>query len=238
MNYIDLDGKRDFPFTTNVLKFMQDATAIIEKIAALGGTDYILTGCVNVGGDVISDGFVVLNGKVMPFVGGTEQNYIKVVTTTTTITVAEGSRDEISYHATFGASATDQYLWSEVSANRFDALTEVSDRLTALEASYNARLLEKVVNIGVWNMDVDSVKEVDLGLADYTKIRSISVMIFNDAGTVIKELTNALGTLPAGYWSYSSVTGFSLLRTLDGFFDNADYSTALNRGYIFVRYLA
>jgi hypothetical protein len=136
MNTIDLDGKRDFPFTTNVLKFMQDATAILEKMAAFGGDNFILSGCDVNGANSRSSGFLVLNGLVMPFLGGTVQATIKIVKTDTQITVAEGTRDETVYHAEFGSTTTPgyQFDWDTIEANKFDGLVDLTDRLVIAEA--------------------------------------------------------------------------------------------------------
>ncbi|MBE9468964.1 MAG: hypothetical protein IMY72_11695 [Bacteroidetes bacterium] len=130
MNKILLQGKRDFPFTTNVFKFFQDANSIFEKFAAFGGDNYILSGCVNAAG-VVSSGFVVLNGILMPFTGGVVQEYIKIVETDTAITVDTGTRNEIAYHAEFGTTTVSalQFDWEAISANTFFDLLSVTKKL-------------------------------------------------------------------------------------------------------------
>jgi hypothetical protein len=62
------------------MDFMQTMINHVATLANLGGSTYILTGCVESGMSV-SSGYVVINGEVMPFTGGTKQTtvYIKEV---------------------------------------------------------------------------------------------------------------------------------------------------------------
>ena len=110
---------------------MQDATEILESIAAFGGDDYILKGCVDSGSSTTA-GFIVLNGIVMPFLGGANQPNIKIVETTTNIVVGAGNRDETTFHAEFGDTATPGYefVWADVSANRFSNLVDITNKLS------------------------------------------------------------------------------------------------------------
>ena len=129
MNTIDLTNKRDFAFSTSAMKFIQDATANLEKIAAFGGTDFILSGCVDSGASTTS-GFIVLNGIVMPFIGGANQTNIKIVETVTNIVVGALDRDETTFHAEFGDTAVPgyQFAWATVTTKRFvDLVTLTKD---------------------------------------------------------------------------------------------------------------
>ena len=116
MNKIQLAGQRDFALTTDALAFMQDASEAIAKLVALGGDNYILSGCVTTGTSV-SSGWIVLKGKLMPFVGGTIQSYVRIIETVQTVTVDIASRQQTTYHAEFGTSSNSAFNveWSQVS---------------------------------------------------------------------------------------------------------------------------
>lgn len=105
MKKINLDV-RDFALTTNALKFMQEAYGDLEKLVGALGDNYIVSGCVVTGASV-SAGWMVLRGRIMPFVGGAIGSNVRIKTTTVTITVGAGSREETSYYAEFDTYSGD-----------------------------------------------------------------------------------------------------------------------------------
>ncbi len=115
MNKLVLQNKRDFALTTDALAFMQDAYEAFEKFGYLGGDNYIVSGCL-VTGSSVAAGYMFLKGKLMPFVGGTITTNVQIIPTTSTITVDNGTRDQTSYRAEFGTSATPEnnILWSDI----------------------------------------------------------------------------------------------------------------------------
>jgi hypothetical protein len=93
--------------------------------------------------------------------------------------------------------------------------------------------------IGAWNMDANSSVVIAHGIADYTKIRSMSAMIINDAQNALLNLSAVVFTTGLGYGAISgaSSTIVELQRTNGGFFDSADYDdTGINRGFITITY--
>jgi hypothetical protein len=92
--------------------------------------------------------------------------------------------------------------------------------------------ISKIVNIGSWNMDTDATLIVNHGVVDYTKIRSIDILIYNDAGTP------KVFPLYAGGDYFMDDTAITLSRTPSGAFDDPDFSsTGTQRGYISIKYL-
>ncbi len=95
----------------------------------------------------------------------------------------------------------------------------------------------KVIKIGDWNMVLDRDKGVVHGL-DFRKIRSIEVIIINDAQTVIATLdafTIASGT--AGGVSAVNAGIINLARRAGGLFDCSNYdSFFFNRGWVTIEY--
>jgi len=119
MNKIVLENTRDVPLTTDLLAFMQASYAMLEKFTALGGDNYILSGC-EVSGSSATPGYVIIKGKLMPFQGGTIQTDVRVIETISNYPVGSGTETEITYHAEFGTSTTpaDNVAWSTLNGNR------------------------------------------------------------------------------------------------------------------------
>jgi len=105
----------------------------------------------------------------------------------------------------------------------------------------NPILKNKVIDIGDWNMDITNGMTVVHGLAS-ANIRSISVLIRNDAGTTYIPLDygdNAGSNTPQGYfYAYSVSEAIVLYRLIGGLFDYTTYiSTSYNRGWITIWYI-
>jgi energy-coupling factor transporter ATP-binding protein EcfA2 len=96
----------------------------------------------------------------------------------------------------------------------------------------------KVIQIGAWNMDSVSTKSVTHGLADVLKIRDISAMILDDAGTSIRKLDgNFDGVNFNGGIDDISALSIVLQRFTTGIFDDPEYDDAvINRGYLTITY--
>lgn len=101
----------------------------------------------------------------------------------------------------------------------------------------------KIVNIGDWNMystGGTGTKSVAHGLSstDWKKIKSISVLIRNDADNAYTPLNsvNSIGLPNGGITDYGA-TNINLLRALTLDFDSASYdSTSYNRGWVTIEY--
>lgn len=99
----------------------------------------------------------------------------------------------------------------------------------------------KIVEIGPWNMDGFSNSFIiPHGLLNSMNIRSIDVMIQNDAQNVINTLYSkeAATTDLSGGISAITNTDIQLVRLAGGVFDNADYNdTNVNRGWVYITYI-
>lgn len=69
MNKGNFLAKDDFPPSTYLLDFLQGQSHLSAKIAKLGGSNYILSGC-EVEDGIASAGYVVIAGEPFPFKGG------------------------------------------------------------------------------------------------------------------------------------------------------------------------
>ncbi len=110
MNTITDFIKLNFPITSTVLDFMQHSYSLLEKITALVGGNYIVSGCTTTGSAVTS-GYVVVKGELMPFVGGTKEDFVRVVETQETRKIEDASYNIVKKELQFG-SGSGQLPWA------------------------------------------------------------------------------------------------------------------------------
>lgn len=97
-----------------------------------------------------------------------------------------------------------------------------------------------VVDIGDWDMDTTSFVTITHGIADYKKIRSITVVIRDDSDTDYRPLlinSFLTGANNGGSINQISSTTINISRINSGFYDDPAYnSTGYNRGWITIMY--
>ncbi len=146
---------------------------------------------------------------------------------------------------TTGSGTTGQVL-KKTSNSDFDYAWADEIDAAALEAAVlvvNGGLAKAIVDIGPWDMNNNLTRTITvthgLALAD---IRSVQVMISNDAGTLFSPLNSwdsgDTGIVNGGIENIDS-TDITLTTSGTGDFDNTDYNDGvMNRGYIVIEYLA
>jgi len=124
MNKLEIQGS-GFPGTNQTWRFVRDMINQVHNLAALGGDNYILSGCVNDGADNISDGYIVYNGELLPFTGGTLGAEVTIIETIENATYLEdlnvdGIGDEKEAYFTrvaqFGNTGAVTFNWDELKA--------------------------------------------------------------------------------------------------------------------------
>ncbi len=91
----------------------------------------------------------------------------------------------------------------------------------------------KKLNTGGWNMDLTAIVSIAHGLV-WTNIRSVNVIIRNDANNKWTSLTTLGGNQIDGVWNVDA-TNINLARINGADYDNnADYDDAANRGHIII----
>lgn len=100
----------------------------------------------------------------------------------------------------------------------------------------------KSVDIGDWNMDSTLSVAVAHGVGDFKKIRSVEVVIRNDADSTYYKLEtpdiSGTGVMDGGVDSIDA-TNINLSRRATGQFDNTSFNdTAYNRGFVTITYIA
>ena len=107
-----------------------------------------------------------------------------------------------------------------------------------IEQNSSNRLLVAVFEIGNWDMDATLGAAVAHGL-DWTKIRSVYVVIRNDDNNVADPLdgSNVTGTDVNGFVTWNA-TNITMQRRVNGDFDGVGYddATDYNRGWVTVWY--
>ena len=105
-------------------------------------------------------------------------------------------------------------------------------------------ILTRIFEIGEWNMVATTTKNIPVGISDYKKIRSISIMIRNDADSRNEDFNSfEVGTAEIlNKYVYADATEIRMYRDTNGRFDNADFdgtaSTVVNRGWVNIEYEA
>lgn len=78
MNSINFYSGDKFPQYRQALAKMQDMIHLVAVLAGMGGQNFILSGC-TIGTDgKTSGGYVVINGELLPFIGGDTKNKITI----------------------------------------------------------------------------------------------------------------------------------------------------------------
>jgi hypothetical protein len=117
---------------------------------------------------------------------------------------------------------------------RIDALSGIS--FTALGTRWEF----KSVNIGGWDMDTTVSVSIAHGLSatEWSTIRNVDVMIFNDAQTNLYPLLLGDVGVTSGYHNGLNSTNISIGRATGGGFDSASYNDAgINRGFLSFWYI-
>jgi hypothetical protein len=82
MKRLSFETLSGWPASAETWRYFQEMIEQVQQIAALGGTNYILSGCEDLGNNITS-GWVVIAGEILFFEGGLLQEDIIVVQTNT-----------------------------------------------------------------------------------------------------------------------------------------------------------
>lgn len=147
---IDFTKLNGYGFTQETLAFMQDAyNAALAGIAKIAGDMVIVSGMTD-SGVAVSDGWVLVNGELLPFAGGNKQTYFIIQETSGTRKFQDDTVKPVwtTRQARFGSGAGQipfanlvrlssiRTLQSSLSTLAL-ALNNLSDELNTHEADYN-----------------------------------------------------------------------------------------------------
>lgn len=117
MNVLDFNILSGWPGSTETWQYLQNMILNSQNTGLLGGKNYIVSGCVEAGGNV-GNGLIVVNGEMLPFEGGPTQPKIIVVDEPVTRAFFGGAVNPY-YHnrkAVFG-SGPGEVLYSDFKRN-------------------------------------------------------------------------------------------------------------------------
>lgn len=133
---IDFTQPGGFPLTQNTLDYMQQSYRnAIQGLADLAGNNVIVSGMEEIGGNV-ADGWIIWNGELMPFEGGTKQNFFFIQEVKNTELFEDGILKEVYFtkKAKFGGALPFTDLV------RLDKLKVLQQNLSAFTNTLNAHI--------------------------------------------------------------------------------------------------
>src|SRR5699024_2515171 len=133
---IDFSKLGGFPGNQNMLDFMQKSyREAITGLSKLAGDKVIVSGCV-VTGSQISEGWVVIDGELLPFKSGAIGNNVIVEEIADDVLFQDGSSQTVYYtkRAKFGTGSP-QYSWA--SFVRLDTILALQNNMNTLSDSLN-----------------------------------------------------------------------------------------------------
>lgn len=252
------------PIKKGTLQFLQDAykESISNLIKGLIGSSYstsiyyILYGCENSGvgsNYIISNGAIFYNGEIYEVdgttftTGGGQSPVMNIVTTQYTVNADPVTfTNAVQYNVhdirkiVISAGTASGNVYGVNSLSVFVNFANSTPNI--IEQGNFANLQTKVINIGTWDMSSSLNLQVNHGIADFKKIRSVNVLIVDDSESVILPINalyyNSGVTEGAGNYSIWS-TYIEIIWFLGGYFDNTNYhGTTVNRGTITITYEA
>ncbi|UOE47969.1 hypothetical protein MTO98_26520 [Mucilaginibacter sp. SMC90] len=133
MNRYDFTQPGGFPFDQGVMEFIQDCINTAASTAALSGSLAILSGCTVAGGSV-SNGVVVINGEILPFIGGVISAKVIIQETATAIAYQDGTPRTVKYQraAKFGDDGVSNNQWTNFKRNTAEGVLARLDRVEGL----------------------------------------------------------------------------------------------------------
>lgn len=125
MNTIDFTQPGGFPLDQDVFGFQQANIAMAAQAANLAGPLAILAGCEVVGSNV-GNGYVVIYGETLPFVGGNVATKVRIIQTTENMNYEDGEArpSQITRYATFGDDGVTTLLWADFKRNTSEGLIQ------------------------------------------------------------------------------------------------------------------
>jgi hypothetical protein len=118
MNKIDFTQPGGFPLDQEVLALLQDNSELAATAGLLGGNFCILNGC-EVIGENAANGRVVVNGEILPFLGGVISAKVIIHEDITELTFEDDTDKGVQKvrYATFGDDGVTNYLWVNFKRN-------------------------------------------------------------------------------------------------------------------------
>lgn len=183
MKRIDFNQPGGFPLSTQILDALQEAYKNFNVHGAMAGELAIILGCEVGGGGFVTDGFVHINGELLPFVGGQLSTDVVIVETADSRGFEDGSSKSVIYnrYATFGVGSGSN-PWA--SFRRPLTLFQLEDRLLKVEKATPIGL------VAIWDRPAQEIPE---GWVEHTEMRGNVPVGHNSGDTNFGSLGNTVG---------------------------------------------
>jgi len=137
MNKIDFTQTGGFPFDQSTLDFLQDSILLAGQLATAIGDRAILSGCI-VAGSNAGNGYMVIDGEILPFTGGVIEDKVIIIEADNDLTYEDGTPRPVvkTRYATFGDDGVTDILWSDFRSNRLDRVWLTGD-IKEVDCSYD-----------------------------------------------------------------------------------------------------
>lgn len=113
MDLINFLGKTNFPISSQTMEMLQGMTQLAGALAILGGPNYILTGCKESEGGVVSSGIIVIGGQPYTFLGGNKKAKITIQETKQTLIAFGEEYPEARTKRVVIFSDAGEYTWAD-----------------------------------------------------------------------------------------------------------------------------
>lgn len=192
-----------FPIDTDVLAAMQQAWSVFEKLTSLCGDLVIVSGCQQTGGSV-DPGYVAINGELLYMAGGAPQTFVKIATSTDTVSYEDGQdKTFVTHrHACFDPTVAvdgNSFKWSDFV--RPSSLVNLS--LNKVESTvYSSKIAEIEAKIAMLSGDTSNLGSLVVpkgGIIMWAKALPNAAVSLDE----IKASTLPYGYLPCGTMSIS-----------------------------------
>jgi len=130
MNRVNFTAKDNFPLSSDVMYLLQQMITLVSKSVLTGGSNYILSGCVD-DGNITSDGVIVINGEILTFEGGVRKDKITVLETTKALSAFGVDYPEACILRLAKFSDAGEFNWSEFV--RVSSNTQLLDKINSIK---------------------------------------------------------------------------------------------------------
>jgi hypothetical protein len=133
MNRYDFTQPGGFPLDQGVLNFLQECIKTASVAAALAGPLSILSGCAVIG-NYMNEGYVFINGEILPFTAGNIADKIVIEEIATPVVFQEGTAKVVKFvrSARFGDDGTDNFKYSLFKRNTMEGVISRIERVERL----------------------------------------------------------------------------------------------------------
>lgn len=211
MDKINFIAKDDFPVSTDTFNRLQEATSMVANLALLGGTNYILSGCA-IAGSKAAPGVIVLNGEILPFIGGDIQSHVIIQETKITLDAFDEKYPEAYINRVAVFADDGVYKWDDLKQvltnlqlqQRFDSIKGDVPGITKGWAGFEAKIPQ----------DYMFCDGRALLIAEYPELYENIGVLHGGDGVTYFNLPKSGGRVAVGY--DASVEKYSKIGVTDG----------------------